>query len=164
MYHIYIHVDNSNFTSPIILPLIFGIMDTERVRFCSGPEVNFDFFYIPPPLGHLRWWRHRYLLREFHGKYRISRGKKLALITSGAIGLPKTKPDSTRSKKGKPDDPIFIKFLRRPAGRPDYLLSGPSPNSAWAREMRKLNQLVGWAAQLATPEHSYHGSWSTWST
>ena len=74
-------------------------MDTERVRFCTGPEVNFDFFYIPPPLGHLRWWRHRYLLREFHGKYRISRGKKLALITSGAIGLQKTKPDSDPIKK-----------------------------------------------------------------
>ena len=69
-------------------------MYTERVRFCTGPDVNFDFFYIPPPLGHLRWWRHRYPLREFHGKYRISMGKKLALITSGAIGLPKIKPDS----------------------------------------------------------------------
>ena len=66
--------------------LNIGIMDTERVRFCTGPEVNFDFFYIPPPLGHLRWWRHRYPLREFHGKYRISMGKKLVLVTSGAIG------------------------------------------------------------------------------
>ena len=94
-------------------------MDTERVRFCTGPEVNFDFFYIPPPLGHLRWWRHRYLLREFHGKYRISRGKKLALITSGAIGLQKTKPDSDPIKKRQTRWPDFSSnFSAAPRGDP----------------------------------------------
>ena len=44
-------------------------------------------------------------------------GQKLALITNGAIGLPKTKPDSDPIKKGKPNYPICIKFFRRPAGR-----------------------------------------------
>ena len=29
-------------------------MYTKRVLFCTDPDVNFDFFYIPPSLGYLR--------------------------------------------------------------------------------------------------------------
>ena len=77
-----------------ILPLILILCNTKRLLLCTSHDVNFDFFYIPPPLGYLRWWRHRYHLREFNGKYRISMGKKLALITNGLSGYPKTRPDS----------------------------------------------------------------------
>ena len=69
-------------------------MYTERVRFCTGPDVNFDFFNIPPPMGHLRWWL-RYPLRESMENTAF----QWAIITSGAIGLPKTKPDSDPIKK-----------------------------------------------------------------
>ena len=74
-------------------------MYTKRVLFCIGPVVNFDFFYIPPPLGNLRCRRRNYPLREIHGKYRISMDQKLALITNGLSGYPTTRPDCDLIKK-----------------------------------------------------------------
>ena len=85
--------------------LNIGIIYTKHVLFCTSPDVNFDFFYVPPPLD-FRWGRHRYSLREFHEKYRISMSKKLALITNG---LPENSPR------------VWPEKFRRPAGRPDYL-------------------------------------------
>ena len=115
------------FHIPNHFTLNIGIRDTERVRFCTGPEVNFDFFNIPPPLGHLRWWRYRYLLREFHEKYCISMGKKLALITSGAIGLPKTKPDSDPIKKRQTRWPDFHQIFPPPRGATRLFVIGAEP-------------------------------------
>ena len=55
-------------------------------------------------------------------------GKKLALITNGLSGKPKTHPDSDPIKKDQPDDPFSVKFFRRPAGRPDKKLLVRSPS------------------------------------
>ena len=102
-------------------------MFTKRVRFCTGPDVNLNFFYIPPPLGHIRWWRNRYPLREFHGKYRISMGKKLAFTTSGAIGLPKTNSDSDPIKKRPPDLPELHPIFPPPRGATPLFVIGVEP-------------------------------------
>ena len=101
-------------------------MFTERVRFCTGPEVNFDFF-----TSHHNCviFDDHYPLREFHRKYLISMGKKLALITNGLSGYPKTRPDSDPiKKKDGPDDPYSVKFFRRLAERPDKKLSLHRPS------------------------------------
>ena len=81
--------------------LNIGTIYTKHVLFCTSPDVNFDFFYVPPPLDF--WWgRHRYSLREFHEKYRISMSKKLALITNGLSGYPKTRPESDPKNSAAP--------------------------------------------------------------
>ena len=63
-------------------------MYTNRILFCTGPDVNFDFFYFPPPpLGYLRWWRHRYL-PGIPWKIPHFNGQKFGINKKRVIGLP----------------------------------------------------------------------------
>ena len=85
VYHTYIHCWQLKFHIPNHFTLHIDIIYTNSILFCIGPDVNLDFF-----TSH----NHRGIfdggaplsLREFHKKYRISMGKKLALVTNGLSG------------------------------------------------------------------------------
>ena len=96
-------------------------MYTKRVLFSTDPDVNLDFCTSHHHLGIFDGGATAILYGNSVKNYRISMGKKLALVTSGAVGLQKTQPDSNQIKKRPPRNSFCIKFFRRPAGWPDYL-------------------------------------------
>ena len=100
-------------------------MYTESVRFCTGPDVNFDFFLTSYHHWGIFDVGATAILCGNSMEIRISMGKKLALITSGAIRLPKTKPDSDPIKKRQSRLPDLHQIFPPPRGATRLFVIGP---------------------------------------
>ena len=84
-------------------------------------DVDFNFFFTSHHHRDIFDGAATAILLKLHGDSGNSIENIPFQITNGAIGLPRiTRPDLTRSKKDRPDGPFSVKFLRCPAGRPDY--------------------------------------------
>ena len=96
----------------------------KRVLFCTNPEVNSEFFV------YLTFWdtidgSATANYTRIPSKNTLFQWEKVANGLSGCTDNPHRLDPI---KKGRPDNPFWPKFFRRPEVRTDKKLSGPSPS------------------------------------